>query len=244
MRLSTLAALMILTTIMLSACSQKEMAQVIDNSGQFYGHDAQPTYSAWNPAPANPSTDYKYKGSQEYGVGAEVGSVTSTDLAPPSSVAASAPKPAFKMASMAPASGKPISEPMIRTATLSDWEWPVHGKVTKNFMSDGTGEGIAISATEGLPIRASGEGSVAYVGNNLSDFGNIVILRHKDGVMTSYAHAREILVSKGDHIKQGDLLGYVGKSGNVSTPQLHFGMRVADASVDPLHYLPHNIASR
>ena len=116
--------------------------------------------------------------------------------------------------------------------------------MTKNYITEGTGEGIVIAATEGLPIRAAGEGSVAFVGNNLSDYGNIVILRHKDGVMTSYANAREILVTKGDRIKQGDLLGYVGRTGNARSPQLHFSMRVADASVDPLHYLPRNVASR
>lgn len=240
MRLSTLAALMILTTIMLSACSQQEVAQVIDNSGQFYGRDVYPTYSAFSPAPANPQTDYKYKGSQDYGVDAQVSSVTSTDLPPPSASLASEPvrtTPVALAKPVAPLSTSPLE---IAPSAVGEWEWPVHGSASQNMQ----GEGIVIAASEGVPIRAASSGTVAYVGKNLSDFGNIVILQHRNGMMSSYANAREILVSNGDQIRQGDLLGYVGKTGNVSAPQLGFSMRVEDASVDPLHYLPRSVASR
>jgi murein DD-endopeptidase MepM/ murein hydrolase activator NlpD len=123
-------------------------------------------------------------------------------------------------------------------ATMSNWQWPVQGKTVP------ASEGVIIHAAEGAPIRAAGDGTVAYVGNQPNDFGNLVIIRHADGAMTSYAHAREILVSKGDGIRQGDLLGYVGKTGNAPVAQLHFGMRVADAPVNPLHYLPQSLASR
>ncbi|MBN8543266.1 MAG: M23 family metallopeptidase [Alphaproteobacteria bacterium] len=237
MRLSTLAALMILTTIMLSACSQQNFAQVIDNSGQYYGQDSMPKYSSWNPAPENPQTAFKYQNSDAYSVEAEVGSVSSHDLAPPTekvtttSLAEATPAPAITP-TLSPKTSS------ITTTAMGEWQWPVQGKTSS------ASEGIVIAAGEGSPIRAAGEGTVAYVGNQPDDFGNIVIIRHANGAMTSYAHAREILVSNGDYIKQGDLLGYVGKTGNVTSPQLHFGMRVADASVNPLDYLPQSLASR
>ncbi|MFZ4125005.1 MAG: M23 family metallopeptidase [Rickettsiales bacterium] len=235
MRLSTLAALMILTTIMLSACSQQNFAQVIDNSGQYYGQDSTPKYSSWNPAPQNPQTAFKYQNSDAYAVEAEVGSVSSQDLAPPAEKVTTT---SLAQASPAPTPALSPKTSTIDMAHMGEWQWPVQGKTTS------ASEGIVIAAGEGAPIRAAGEGTVAYVGNQPDDFGNIVIIRHANGAMTSYAHAREILVSNGDYIKQGDLLGYVGKTGNVTTPQLHFGMRVADASVNPLDYLPQSVASR
>jgi murein DD-endopeptidase MepM/ murein hydrolase activator NlpD len=243
MRLSTLAALMILTTIMLSACSQEQVAAVIDNSNGFYGQQgAYPRYSSWNPAPNNPQVDYKYQNSDAYAVEAEVGSVSSQDLAPPPQATPAQQPVAAPEPQITPAPSIAASDSIIETASAMQWQWPTYGKVMPN--ADHAGKGVVIAAPEGMPIRAAGEGEVAYIGKDLSDFGNIVIVRHRDGVMTSYANAREILVAQGDHIRQGDLLGYVGKTGNAKSPQLLFSMQVADASVDPLQYLPRNVASR
>jgi len=118
--------------------------------------------------------------------------------------------------------------------------------VTEPFGKQANGianEGITIAAADGTPIKAAGGGEVAYVGTNVRDYGNMVILRHTDGTLTSYAHAREILVSKGDHVLPGDVLGYVGHSGNASTPQLHFAMRQNGTVIDPLSKLPRALAS-
>ena len=75
-------------------------------------------------------------------------------------------------------------------------------------------------------------------------FGQMAILRHADGSMTSYAHAQEIIVSKGDTLQQGDVIGYVGRTGNVTSPQLHFGMRRGSQPVNPTSVLPQQVASR
>lgn len=245
MRLSTLAALMILTTIMLSACSQQQVAQVIDNSGEFFGRDSALKYANLNHVPANSETAFKYQDSANYTVEAEIGSVSTQDLPPPPtalpvSSAGSASKKFTVISHAQPINHMPISQAKITSTTSAGFEWPVQG-IAKPAPN---GEGIIIAATEGKPIRAAADGTVIYVENNVSDFGNIAILQHADGMMTSYAHAREILVSKGDQIHQGDLLGYVGKTGNALSPQLGFGMRVADASVNPLDYLPQSVASR
>ncbi|MFZ8477846.1 murein hydrolase activator EnvC family protein, partial [Staphylococcus aureus] len=79
---------------------------------------------------------------------------------------------------------------------------PVQGQVSERFGKQGAGianEGITITAPAGTPIRAAQAGEVAYVGHNVRDYGNIVILRHANGDMTSYAHASDIVVQKGQH---------------------------------------------
>lgn len=148
-------------------------------------------------------------------------SVSSNDLA--------APAPVQKTAMAAP----------IRSG--SDWQWPVRGKVTETFGQQATGtrnEGIVISADAGTPIRAANAGQVAYVGNDTKTYGNIVILRHATGEMTSYSHAQSIIVKQGDHVPSGATLGYVGQSGNAKVPELHFAVRDGKSAIDPLTKLP------
>jgi murein DD-endopeptidase MepM/ murein hydrolase activator NlpD len=116
------------------------------------------------------------------------------------------------------------------------FRWPVDGKVISRFgpKTDGmANDGINIAATEGTPIWAAAEGEVVYVGKDIEGYGNLMIVRHADGWMSSYAHAKEFLLNKGDQVKQGDLLGYVGTTGSVKTPQLHFSLREGKIPIDP-----------
>lgn len=126
------------------------------------------------------------------------------------------------------------------------WQWPVDGKVTETFGQKTNGvssEGIVISATEGTPIKAAQAGEVAFVGRDTKNYGNIVILRHQDGTMTSYSHAKEISVQKGQQVMSGAQIATVGQSGNAKAPQLHFAMREGKSAVDPMSKLPHQLAS-
>lgn len=125
------------------------------------------------------------------------------------------------------------------------WQWPVDGKVTETFgqKSDGVAnEGIVIEAAEGTRIKAAQAGEVAFVGRDTKNYGNIVILRHASGEMTSYAHAKEIRVQKGDRVNAGQVIATVGQSGNAKSPQLHFALREGKTSVDPMTKLPHQVA--
>ena len=72
---------------------------------------------------------------------------------------------------------------------------------------------------------------VAYAGNELKGYGNLVLLRHPNGYVTAYAHAKELLV------KRGDVIAKSGQSGNVDAPQLHFEVRKGSAPVDPMQFL-------
>jgi murein DD-endopeptidase MepM/ murein hydrolase activator NlpD len=79
---------------------------------------------------------------------------------------------------------------------------------------------------------------VAYIGKNVQGYGNMIILRHANGDMTSYAHARTIAAHEGEQVPAGKVIAFVGTSGGVKTPQLHFAVREGDRTVDPLSKLP------
>ncbi|HEU5047772.1 MAG TPA: M23 family metallopeptidase [Rickettsiales bacterium] len=116
--------------------------------------------------------------------------------------------------------------------------WPVTGgKITAHFKG-AENDGINISLEEGEPIVAAASGTVVYSGDDLKDYGNMVILRHDNSWLTAYANASRLAVKKGQHVKQGDIIAYVGASGNAKTPQLHFSLRKGRAPVDPEQYLP------
>ena len=79
---------------------------------------------------------------------------------------------------------------------------------------------------------------VVYAGNAVEGFGNLVLLKHDGGWVTAYAHAEDLLVIRGDTVRQGDPIARVGKTGSVDEPQLHFEIRQGKKPVDPLPLLP------
>ncbi len=118
--------------------------------------------------------------------------------------------------------------------------WPVKGPILSSFGAKAGGlynDGINISAKKGAPMKAAENGIVAYAGNELRGFGNLVLIRHRGGWMTAYAHADRILVKRGDTVKKGQMIGRAGSSGSVTRPQVHFEIRKGSQAVDPIKYL-------
>jgi murein DD-endopeptidase MepM/ murein hydrolase activator NlpD len=118
--------------------------------------------------------------------------------------------------------------------------WPVNGTVISDFGSTDNGgrnDGINIATGMDAPIRAAAGGTVTYSGNELKDYGNLVLIRHAGGYVTAYAHADRLLVSRGDVVAKGQVIGYAGTTGDVSRPQLHFEIRHDTAPVNPLPLL-------
>jgi len=115
------------------------------------------------------------------------------------------------------------------------FEWPVHGKILSRYGNNANkfNDGINIAATAGTPVTAASEGKVAYIGNNVEGYGNLVILKHDNDIMTAYAHLDDIAVERGAQVKKGESIGTVGKSGNITQPQLHFSVRKGKKTVDP-----------
>jgi murein DD-endopeptidase MepM/ murein hydrolase activator NlpD len=170
---------------------------------------------------------------------------------------AAATAPATKMAAMtgAPAQSarlaqattkveEPSAETPIKaaeaTGALPTFRWPVRGKVITSYGAKTNGksnDGINLAVPEGTPVKAAEDGVVAYSGNELKGYGNLVLVRHANGYVTAYAHASELMVKRGDTIKRGQIIAKSGQSGEVGSPQLHFEIRKGSTPVDPLQFL-------
>ena len=126
------------------------------------------------------------------------------------------------------------------TGALPSFRWPVKGRIITAFGAKPNGQqndGINLAVPEGTPIKAAEDGVVAYAGNELKGYGNLVLVRHSNGYVSAYAHASEIIVKRGDAIKRGQVIGRAGQTGNVTSPQLHFEIRKGSTPVDPAQYL-------
>jgi len=133
------------------------------------------------------------------------------------------------------------TETPVKTAeAMSTFRWPVRGRVIAGFGSKPNGtqnDGINLAVPEGTPIKAADDGVVAYAGNELKGYGNLVLIRHSNGFVSAYAHASELMVKRGDSIKRGQVIAHAGQTGNVTSPQLHFEIRKGSTPVDPTQYL-------
>ena len=97
--------------------------------------------------------------------------------------------------------------------------------------------GPLVRAPQGTEIHATEGGRVAYAGNELKGYGNLVLIRHDNGWVSAYAHAEEILVKRDDVVKRGQVIAKAGKTGTVDQPQLHFELRQGARPVDPMPHL-------
>ncbi len=128
----------------------------------------------------------------------------------------------------------------------SKFIWPVKGKVILSYGPKKNGlrnDGINIEAPRGSTVVAAENGVVAYAGNELRGFGNLLLLQHAGGLVTAYAHTDEMLVQRGQKVQRGQAIGRVGSTGNVSSPQLHFEVRKGTQAVDPARFLARQTAS-
>jgi murein DD-endopeptidase MepM/ murein hydrolase activator NlpD len=117
----------------------------------------------------------------------------------------------------------------------------VKGRILSGFGAGPGGtynDGINIAVPAGTPILAAEDGVVAYVGNELRGFGNLVLLKHPNGWMSAYAHCDAILVKKGARVRRGQTIARVGATGAVTEPQLHFELRRGTRALDPMQQLP------
>lgn len=157
------------------------------------------------------------------------------------------PVPAVSAPAPVPAPAAPISNPT-QTASLpptplpeppksgKGFIWPLKGEVIAEYGTTSKGQhndGINIAAPRGTAVMAAESGVVAYAGNELRGFGNLLLIKHEGGWMTAYAHNDTLLVKRGDLVRRGQKIAKVGDSGGVSQPQLHFEVRQGTRAVDP-----------
>jgi murein DD-endopeptidase MepM/ murein hydrolase activator NlpD len=134
----------------------------------------------------------------------------------------------------------PTTAPSAPARGSGTFPWPVRGHVLASFGSgaDGThNDGINIAAPRGAAVQAVDAGVVAYTGNELRGYGNLVLVKHASGWISAYAHCDLVLVKRGDKVTRGQVIARVGSTGNVGEPQLHFELRRGNRPVDPREYL-------
>jgi murein DD-endopeptidase MepM/ murein hydrolase activator NlpD len=175
------------------------------------------------------------------------GAPPATASAPPATKIAAATGDSQQKARLAQATTTPAelsAETPVKaseaTGALPTFRWPVRGKVITSYGAKTNGkanDGINLAVPEGTPVKAAEDGVVAYSGNELKGYGNLVLVRHTNGYVTAYAHASELLVKRGDTIKRGQIIAKSGQSGEVGSPQLHFEIRKGSSPVDPLQFL-------
>jgi murein DD-endopeptidase MepM/ murein hydrolase activator NlpD len=205
----------------------------------------------------------KLKLGQKINVPGARSAVAAPAAAQPAQVAAGQPAavaaPATKMAAVTPESAQKekarlaqatttpeaaVTEAPVKTAeatgALPTFRWPVRGRVVTGYGAKTNGksnDGINVAVPEGTPVKAAEDGVVAYSGNELKGYGNLILVRHSNGYVTAYAHASELLVKRGETIKRGQIIAKSGQSGEVGSPQLHFEIRKGSSPVDPLQFL-------
>ncbi len=157
-------------------------------------------------------------------------------------VATTAPVQHARVAKVEEPEVKPVTKKAETTAAaaIPSFRWPVRGRIIAGFgrrANGTTNDGINLAVPEGTPIKAADDGVVAYAGNELKGYGNLVLIRHSDGYVSAYANASKLMVTRGEHVRRGQVIARAGQTGNVNSPQLHFEIRKGSTPVDPAKLL-------
>ncbi len=150
-------------------------------------------------------------------------------------------KPAEALAAVAPAVPAPAPAPAAAPSTGGDdeklsWMWPSDGKIVATF-DDGKNKGIDIAGKAGQQVMAAGAGKVMYAGSGIRGYGNLVIVKHSNSLLSAYAHNRTIVVKEGQSVNKGQLIAEMGDS-DADSVKLHFEIRQQGKPVDPSKFLP------
>ena len=117
--------------------------------------------------------------------------------------------------------------------------WPVIGKISSGYGArfNRIHQGIDIPMPSGTPIMAASDGVVKRADSVLRGYGKLVIIDHGKGVETRYAHCSEFAVTKGDVVRAGQIIAYIGNTGNSTASHLHFEILMNGLAYNPMHFL-------
>lgn len=116
------------------------------------------------------------------------------------------------------------------------WMWPSDGKIVATF-DEGKNKGIDIAGKAGQQVMAAGAGKVMYAGSGIRGYGNLVIVKHSNSLLSAYAHNRSIVVKEGQNVNKGQMIAEMGDS-DADSVKLHFEIRQQGKPVDPSRFLP------
>ncbi|SFC21114.1 peptidoglycan DD-metalloendopeptidase family protein [Massilia yuzhufengensis] len=147
--------------------------------------------------------------------------------------------PVVVAAPPAPAPAPAIAAGSTVTANDDDklsWMWPSDGRIVATF-DEGRNKGIDIAGKPGQQVVAAGSGKVMYAGSGIRGYGNLVIVKHNNSLLSAYAHNRKILVKEGENVTKGQAIAEMGDS-DADSVKLHFEIRQQGKPVDPSRFLP------
>jgi murein DD-endopeptidase MepM/ murein hydrolase activator NlpD len=130
----------------------------------------------------------------------------------------------------------PAPDPM----SGNSFRWPVKGRIVSGFGTKpdgGHNDGIDLAVPQGTSVMAAENGVVAYAGDELKGYGNLILIRHANNWVSAYAHNEEILVKRGDKVRRGQIIAKAGATGSVNQPQVHFELRKGSRPVDPTKFM-------
>jgi lipoprotein NlpD len=144
-------------------------------------------------------------------------------------------------AAASPAAAAAAGSRVGSTVTATDdeklsWMWPSDGRIIATF-DEGKSKGIDIAGRAGQQVMAAGAGKVMYAGSGIRGYGNLVIVKHSNSLLSAYAHNRAIVVKEGDNVAKGQVIAEMGDS-DAETVKLHFEIRQQGKPVDPSRFLP------
>ena len=199
-------------------------------------------------APATGSQSGKSTSGVQISAANSPGQITTKTVKSPTSSTRSSPEP-VKTAPAASTSKPTTNSTSDKQATSTKqpassksdpqaWTWPASGRVLRGFVAgDPARNGLDIAGKEGQPITVSAAGQVVYSGNGLIGYGELIIVKHSEKMLSAYAHNRVRLVKEGDQVWAGQKIAEMGR--NSSNEQLlHFEIRALGKPVNPMNYLP------
>jgi len=140
------------------------------------------------------------------------------------------------------ASARPAPKPLPEvTRPAPRFAWPLDGPVLASFGAKPGGrfnDGVDLKATLDEPVRATADGVVAYAGDALPGFGNLILIKHADGWVSAYGHNASMAVARGAKVSKGQVIARAGATGTAGEPRLHFELRRGRQAIDPQKLLP------
>ncbi len=153
--------------------------------------------------------------------------------------------PASEVESSPPAASQPAPASSASTASSTtrnvagiDWQWPTDGSVQRLFDPAATRRGLGIAGRQGQPVLAAADGEVVYSGTALIGYGELVIIKHSESMLSAYGHNSRRLVEEGDRVRRGQPIAEMGMNER-DDEILHFEIRRNGQAEDPLRFLPH-----
>jgi murein DD-endopeptidase MepM/ murein hydrolase activator NlpD len=137
---------------------------------------------------------------------------------------------------LSPTQGATLGQDTLGQDAQMKFVWPAHGLVLFGLCGHKTS--VDIAAPEGTDVLAAESGRIAYAGDELKPYGNLILILHDAGWVSAYAFAAEMKVRRGDQVERGQVIATVGRMAPTGQPGLHFELHRGGSPVDALTVLP------